>query len=81
MVIWTNKSETAVLLGVQKTEHKLIYRVKISIVYTETPSVLSLFELSLQGVQTYIGTFTFLNKVDAAKYRTYHNLHIKQLTT
>jgi hypothetical protein len=80
MQIWLNKSETAVFLGVHKTKHPLIYKAKISILYTETPSVLALFELSLQGVQTYIGTFTLQNKVDPTKFRTYHNLHIKQIT-
>jgi hypothetical protein len=80
MYIWVNKSETAVFIGVQKTKHPLIYRVKIGIVYTETPSVLALFELSLQGVQTYFGTFTIQDKIDPAKFRTYHNLHIKQVT-
>lgn len=81
MIIWKNKSETAVLLGVQKTKHPLIYKVKISIVYTETPSVLALFELSLTGEERYIGTYSFQGKIDGAKFRTYHNLNIRQLTT
>jgi hypothetical protein len=78
MRIFSNKSETCVLLGVSRNIEDHTIKAKMLIVFPEAPMPVALFEIFPDGSDEYCGLYIIEGSFDSNEHRMFRNVTLKE---
>jgi len=80
MEIWSNRSETALFLGVEGTTQQGLYKAKLGFVMGEAPKTLALYVRNTEADSDWktLGQFRLVQDIDTGKAKAFKNIYLEQ---
>jgi hypothetical protein len=80
MEIWSNRSETALFIGVESTTQPQLHKAKLGFVMGEAPKVLALYSRDAEADSDWkpLGQFRIVQEIDTDRSKAFKNIYLER---